>query len=695
MVINRTLSKMFWPRGGAVGAFVHVRDAHMSRFQIVGIVGDTRNAGLDRETRPEFSIPYFLDPPSLMTWAVRSPLDTGKVTREMRAAIQTIDPNQSIFNVTPVQDMIEESLTRERLQSFMVSFFALAALLLAMLGIYGVVSYSVRQRTTEIGTRMAIGATTGDLLKLVMGDGLKMAAIGVGAGVVMVVILARVISQSELHVDLHDIRPFLLSTGFVAALTSLACFFPAWRATLVSPMIAIRNEPGVMWQRTRWGWLRVAEQFSGLLSRADVQAASSESDLLAEIADVSRRAGSFSEAIRAALECLRQRIGAESLALFVQREPGQPYRCHGVVPDACFDDWTLPADALIVSRLRNFAGALPIGRGELDATETWAAENAPAHLLEVAVLRDIGAAAAVRVAVKKETSGILFAGKPAGRASYSALEKRLLRGVCAQFAMMIENSRLTDRIVEQERLRRELMVAGEVQKRLFPEHSPETANLQLAGVCIPARGVGGDYYDFIDLGNRNLGIALADVAGKGIAAALVMSVVQASLRSLTDNDGVSLTELASKMNRLLYRSTGAHSYATFFYAEVDEKNRELRYVNAGHNPPYLLRGASPGGVVEELSTGGTIIGMFPKSSYEQGVVQLFPGDLLIIFTDGVPEALDPKEEEFGEDRLKEILRAVSHLPVNDMAASIVGELKKWISDAAQYDDMTFILMKVN
>jgi sigma-B regulation protein RsbU (phosphoserine phosphatase) len=263
---------------------------------------------------------------------------------------------------------------------------------------------------------------------------------------------------------------------------------------------------------------------------------------------------------------------------------------------------------------------------------------------------------------------------------------------------MIENSRLTDRSVEQERLRRELLLATEVQKRLFPENPPHTASLELAGVCVPARGVGGDYYDFIDLGHHRLGIALADVAGKGIAAALIMSIVQASLRSLAGANGASLASLAANMNRLLHRSTGSSSYATFFYAEVDEAGRKLRYVNAGHNPPYILRSMVPfvasDAAIEELPAGGTIIGMFAQSQYEEAVIDLAPGDILIVFTDGVPEALNPKDEEFGEDRLKEMLRKYSHLPVNDMASQIMQELKAWISDAAQYDDMTFILMKV-
>ena len=158
------------------------------------------------------------------------------------------------------------------------------------------------------------------------------------------------------------------------------------------------------------------------------------------------------------------------------------------------------------------------------------------------------------------------------------------------------------------------------------------------------------------------------------------------------------------MNRYLYRSTGVNGYATFFYAQLDEVSRELRYVNAGHNPPYLLRSAHLSGNgspaphtsdIEELSTGGMIIGMFPYAHYEEATVNLESGDILIAFTDGVTEALNPGEEEFGEDRLKSLLRQVAHLPVQEMSAQISGELKSWIANADQHDDLTFLLMKMN
>jgi sigma-B regulation protein RsbU (phosphoserine phosphatase) len=199
-------------------------------------------------------------------------------------------------------------------------------------------------------------------------------------------------------------------------------------------------------------------------------------------------------------------------------------------------------------------------------------------------------------------------------------------------------------------------------------------------------------------------VALADVAGKGIAAALIMSIVQASLRSLTEMRNGSLAELAAKMNRLLHRSTGSNSYATFFYAQVDEEKRELRYVNAGHNPPMLFRGAgwstnhvpfvASVAPVEELATGGTIIGMFAQASYEEARIELRSGDVLMLFSDGVSEAHNPAEEEFGEERLRELLRKVAELPVNEMCTAVMQELKKWMLDAPQHDDLTYVLMKV-
>ena len=319
------------------------------------------------------------------------------------------------------------------------------------------------------------------------------------------------------------------------------------------------------------------------------------------------------------------------------------------------------------------------------------------------MLMKTGARLAVPLRTKKEVTGLLLLAEPSERSEYSDAEKRVLRVWAAQFELLrLQNARLTERIVEQEKLRRDLALAAEVQKRLEPEASPEMAIGTLAAISVPARSVGGDYYDFFSIGNRRIAIALADVAGKGIAAALVTSIVYASLRIISADGNVSLPELAARMNHYLYRSTRSSSYATFFYAQVDEQNRQLHYVNAGHNPPYLIRRVlAPGTPLQrpvhdfaELSAGGTIIGMFPKADYEEGTVDLRPGDVFVAFTDGVPEALNPSEEEFGEDRLKDLLSRVAHLSAEEMSLRISEEVKNWIRDAPQYDDLTFIVMKV-
>jgi serine phosphatase RsbU (regulator of sigma subunit) len=551
----------------------------------------------------------------------------------------------------------------------------------------------VRHRTVEIGTRMALGAVGRDVLRLVLGDGIRMAAYGVAIGGVAVIAAVFLLKSEIFGIRIDGPLPFLYSTGIVAGIAALACFFPGWRATLVAPMAAIRDDPGSIWRSARTGARGLATRVSGLIAGSGDEAAVSEGALMAEFVDSSRHAESFRQAIQLALEGLREAIRCES-ALLLEKSSAQAYRGVARAPGEPGIDCTVPAGGLLVGRLRGYPYPLPLTPGDFETWSRWAAAEKPEHVAEIECLRGAGAALAVPLLAKNEIAGILLLGPPVGRAEYNAAEKRALRNCAGQFALMIENARLTDRMVEQEKLNRDLQLAVEVQKRLFPDKPPASATMALAGISLPARSVGGDYYDFLDLGGQRIGIALADVAGKGVAAALIMSVVQASLRILATEENVSLATLAARMNRYLHRSTGSNAYATFFYGQIDERTRQLRYVNAGHNPPCLLRCAADQSI-EELPAGGTVIGLFPQSSYEESAVDLRPGDVLMAFTDGVPEAQNPQEEEFGEERLKDLLRQSAHLPVAEMASRIAGELKTWIDNAAQYDDLTFILVKVN
>jgi sigma-B regulation protein RsbU (phosphoserine phosphatase) len=301
---------------------------------------------------------------------------------------------------------------------------------------------------------------------------------------------------------------------------------------------------------------------------------------------------------------------------------------------------------------------------------------------------------AVALRAKNEIVGILLLGPPKDREHYTAAEKQIFSSSAEVFALMIENARLTGRAIEQERVQRDLELAAEVQRRLLPHEPPASGAFALAAFSLPARTVGGDYYDFLDLGGERIGIALADISGKGIAAALLMSVVQASLRVIATEGELPLSELAARMNGFIYRSTATNKYATFFYAQIDQCSRRLRYVNAGHNAPYLVRRS--GAVVEitELTIGGTVLGLFPEVQYDDATVDLCPGDLLVAFTDGVTEALDAEGQEFGEERLKTFLRGATGKTAEEISSSLAGRVREWIADAEQHDDLTLVVVAV-
>jgi len=358
------------------------------------------------------------------------------------------------------------------------------------------------------------------------------------------------------------------------------------------------------------------------------------------------------------------------------------------------------ADGFLITRLRSYPLPLPFAPNELDALSEWAAAHRQERLVEIRALAAAGVGLAVPLRTRSEILGVLLLGERAKGDSFSSHEKQVLRACADQFALMIENARLTDRVVEQETLRRDIALASDVQRRLLPDAPPRDEGADFAAVSVPARRIGGDYYDFVELRDRAIGIALADVSGKGVAAALIMSVVQASLRIISSEGDVSPPRLVARMNQFVHRSTPGSKYATFFYAQLDERRRRLRYVNAGHNAPYLLRAARPSTAdsapaeIEQLSVGGTVVGMFPDMDYQEATVELCAGDVLLAFTDGVPEAHNPEDEEFGEERLQQLLRQTAHLPADEISARISAEMKDWIRDAEQYDDLTFIVMKV-
>ena len=238
-------------------------------------------------------------------------------------------------------------------------------------------------------------------------------------------------------------------------------------------------------------------------------------------------------------------------------------------------------------------------------------------------------------------------------------------GSAAQTALAQEVARLTTAIgremAQRERLNRELEIAREVQEHLFPQRLPAVPGLDYCGQCRPAREVGGDYYDFLALPGGRLGIAIGDVSGKGVGAALMMASLEASLRALASvvDDP---PELMERVNSLVYQASSSNRYATLFYAQYDPASRRLSYVNAGHNPPVVLRNRAGSCQVLRLETGGPVIGLLPHR-YERGIFSHEAGDLVVLFTDGVSESMNVRYEEWGEERLIEFAKTCHGLPV--------------------------------
>jgi len=237
-----------------------------------------------------------------------------------------------------------------------------------------------------------------------------------------------------------------------------------------------------------------------------------------------------------------------------------------------------------------------------------------------------------------------------------------------------------------------VQIAQQVQERLFPRKPPHIPNLDCQGVCRPARGIAGDYYDFIALDGGHAGIAVADVAGKGLPAALLMASLQAALRSLVSVSDEGPATLARDLNAQMCALTEPTRFATLFWGVFDEQQRALAYVNAGHNPPLLFRGGD--GAVERLAAGGRPLGVFPNSEYRAGRVTLSRGDLLVVYTDGVTEAPDADEQEFGEERLQEYVRAHGDRSVDELCRGILRAVDAFRDGRPQQDDMTLVVARV-
>lgn len=373
----------------------------------------------------------------------------------------------------------------------------------------------------------------------------------------------------------------------------------------------------------------------------------------------------------------------------------------------------LSKDAFVVRRLNKLTGPMRIESEDLDAWQRAAGFiqgiNNPKREAERQALQYLNSRLLVQIRNKAQLTGILSLGPRHSGFDFADKDLKTLMSIGEQLALVIDNSNLVERIVDQEKMLHEMALAASVQRHLFPVDAPKSPVVQISGYCKPAGFVGGDYYDFMQLDNGQIGMAVADVAGKGFAAALLTFMIHAFLRSQSMSGApgsayrVSLSQLATSLNRLLFASTSSASYVTLFYAAYDESSGRLSFVNAGHNPPFVLHAdpatgemsAAPNSNgVMKLESGGPMLGLFQDCPVQENSFQLRSGDFLFAYTDGAIDAVNTAGEEFGEDRLLKLVKSKAHLPAVKARDEIFRGIEDWCGDAPQPDDITMVVLKV-
>jgi sigma-B regulation protein RsbU (phosphoserine phosphatase) len=290
---------------------------------------------------------------------------------------------------------------------------------------------------------------------------------------------------------------------------------------------------------------------------------------------------------------------------------------------------------------------------------------------------------------KGKLIGVLNVFNKMGIEGFTAEDQRMLSIIATQSAQVVENARLYDEEQALKQIEEELKFATEIQLNLLPKANPQIEGYDIAGKSIPAKEVGGDYYDFIKIDDNSLVICLGDVSGKGMPAAMLMSNLQATLRGqalFTTSAG----ECMSRANKLIYRSTDQQKFATLFYGILNSNSDSFHFSNAGHDPPFLI---SEGKEIQRLTKGGTVLGFLDDYSFEEDSITLDQDNVIVIFSDGITEALNEKDEEFGEERLLEVVNS----NLNESALKIIDQVfesvKSYVNGMPQSDDITIVVIK--
>jgi sigma-B regulation protein RsbU (phosphoserine phosphatase) len=290
---------------------------------------------------------------------------------------------------------------------------------------------------------------------------------------------------------------------------------------------------------------------------------------------------------------------------------------------------------------------------------------------------------------KKKLVGVLMLSSKVAGFRYNSEDMSFLKILGNQIMVALENAELYKESLEKQRLEEELSVAKNIQMGLLPKALPNMKNFEFSAYIEPSRQVGGDYYDFIPIEDGRFGIVIADTSGKGVPAALLTARMQVMIQSEV-RFGRDVNETMKSVNYFLAKSTSADKFATCFYAEINDDQRKFRYCNAGHNYPILIH---KDGRFENLETGGLLLGAFSDAKYEFGEVELAPGDLLIMYTDGLSEAMDNSDQEYGESRIVDNSLKIRSQSADVICSMLVKSVKQFAAGISDFDDMTVVIVK--
>jgi sigma-B regulation protein RsbU (phosphoserine phosphatase) len=295
----------------------------------------------------------------------------------------------------------------------------------------------------------------------------------------------------------------------------------------------------------------------------------------------------------------------------------------------------------------------------------------------------------VPMMVKSTLVGVLTVYNKRDGASFTDEDQRLLAIIAGQSAQIVENARLYEEEQALQRMKEEVRLAATIQMDLLPKTPPSVPGYDIAGVSLPAQLVGGDAYDFIPVDDTHLAVCLADVSGKGLPASLLMANVQATLRGQTLASPTAAI-CVQRANKLLHQSTSSDKFVTLFYSRLDTTNHTLTYCNAGHDNPFHFSGT---GEPRRLGTGGLVLSIVEDFPYEEEIVRLSSGDVVVVYSDGVTEAVDPSQVQFGDKKIESVVSARRSLGAAGIIDGIIGAVREHAGTAPQADDMTIVVIK--